>query len=88
MLSDGRFRNQIFFAELGFEAAAIEMAARAIALDRARRSRVAGVFVALGGVFDGEGIFAVWIGRDRSRQVVGHNFDDNALNKATTWLSP
>jgi hypothetical protein len=72
VLSYGRFRNQIFFTELSSEAATIKMATGAIALDGARRSRVPGVLVAVGSVFNGEGIFAVGPGRDRSRRVVSH----------------
>jgi hypothetical protein len=78
MLRDRGFSDEIFFAELRFKAATIEMTAGAITLDRARGSRVASVLITIGGVFDGKGIFAVWAGRDRSRQGVCHDHDNNA----------
>lgn len=67
-----RRRDEIFLAERRFHTAAIEMAFRAIALDRAMCARVAGAGVALRYLLDGKGIFAVGTGRGLARQVGLH----------------
>ena len=72
MLSDRGRRDEIFFAELRFDTAAVEMASGAVALNAARRTGMSGVLVPLKRLFDCEGIFAVGGGRDRSRQVDLH----------------
>ena len=64
--------DQILFAELGFDAPAVEVSFGAIALDASGSSGVAGMIVALGRFVDRKGIFAVGGRRDRSRQVFRH----------------
>ena len=53
------------------------MAFGAIALNAARRAGKSGARIALQGLVDRQGEFAVGACRDRSRQVVGHKHNDN-----------
>ena len=65
-------RDQIFLAERGFDAAAVQVAFGAIALDATRRPGEAGARITLKRVVDCEREIAVGACRDKSRQVVGH----------------
>ena len=80
--------DHVLHTELRFHAAAINVAFGAIALDRTDGARMSGDGIPLGGFLDGEGIFGVVAGRDRSRQVVGHRSDDNRLVPTSRRLSP
>jgi len=69
-------RDEVFFAGLGLNLAAIELVNSAVFLDSARRAGVTGQGVQLGRFLDGEGILVVRrtfaTGRVRSRLFGGH----------------
>jgi len=80
-------RNEIFFAEGGFDQPAFEVALGAISLDAARRAGKPGARVAFQGLVDSNGEFAVGTCRDRSRLVVGHAVNNNPARSTPRRLS-
>src|SRR5271170_6315214 len=88
VLCDGRGRDKIFVTKWCFDTATIEMAFRAITLDAAISSGVAGVLIAQRRLFNRESEFAVGGCRDRSRLVVGHTDHDTAVRCISRRLSP
>jgi hypothetical protein len=72
VLIDRCRRDQIFLAERGFDAAAVQVAFGAIALHAAGCAGETGAGVTLKRLVDREREIAVGACRDKSRQVVGH----------------
>src|SRR5205823_3008230 len=87
VLRHRRWCDQVLLAVGNFDAAAVEMALGAIALDRAEGAGKAGAFVARGGVLDGQAVFVVAAGRDRSRLVV-HTRRVALARRTSPRLSP
>ena len=73
VLGDRVRRDQIFFTERSFDAAAIEVSLGAKALNASGGSGMAGMIVTRQGLVDRQGIFAVGGRRAVSRYVGVHN---------------
>ena len=81
-------RDKVFFAELGLDEAALEVAFGAIALNTARSAGETSASVALQGLVDRQGEIAVVGCRDKSRLVVGHRGMITAIVPRLRRLSP